>query len=80
LQLKSKARGCEDLGPWKRAICNHLWWCATNCNGDKEWLEERFTSIIYHSINEHIFEGDIVTSCAHEEIPLDMARKQKLFD
>jgi hypothetical protein len=31
-------------------------------------------------LNEHTFEGDIVTSCAHEEIPLDMARKQKMVD
>ena len=33
-QLRSKARDCEDLRPWIKAICNHLW-CATNYNGDK---------------------------------------------
>jgi hypothetical protein len=33
-------------------------------NGQKKDLLQ-----LYISVNEHTFEGDIVTSCAHEEIP-----------
>jgi hypothetical protein len=39
LLAKSKLRGAEDLGPWIKAICNHLWWCSGNSSGNKEWLE-----------------------------------------
>jgi hypothetical protein len=41
LLAKSKLRGA-DLGPWIKAICNHLWWCSSNSSGNKEWLEESF--------------------------------------
>jgi hypothetical protein len=44
-------------------------------NGQKKYLLQLFISV-----NEHTFEGDIVTSCAHEEIPLDIARKQYMVD
>ncbi|CAG2187304.1 unnamed protein product [Mytilus edulis] len=37
---KAKSKGCEDLNFWIKAICNHLWWCASNCEGDKVLLEE----------------------------------------
>ncbi|VDI71513.1 Hypothetical predicted protein [Mytilus galloprovincialis] len=39
---KAKAKGCdhEDLNVWIKAICNHLWWCASNCEGDIILLEE----------------------------------------
>jgi hypothetical protein len=40
-----------------------LWRYASNCN-----VGRNFTSIVYNSVNEHTFEGDIVTSCTHEEI------------
>ena len=57
LLAKSKLRGAEDLGPWIKAICNHLWWCSSNSCGNKEWLEESFISIVHHVVNEHTFEG-----------------------
>jgi hypothetical protein len=49
----SRARGCEDLGPWIRVICNHLWWCATNCNGDQvigcyNYNQESKLLLMYH--------------------------------
>ncbi|XP_052076197.1 uncharacterized protein LOC127714210 [Mytilus californianus] len=79
LQQKSKLRGAEDLAPWIKAICNHLWWCTSNCNGDKEWLEESWVSIVHHVINKHTFEGKTVSSCAHEEITPDIAEKKRLL-
>jgi hypothetical protein len=66
-----------DLGPWIKAICNHLWWCSSNSSGNKEWLEESFISIVHHVVNDHTFEGKMVTTCAHEPIAPEMARTKK---
>jgi solute carrier family 8 (sodium/calcium exchanger) len=77
LLAKSKLKGAEDLGSWIKAICNHLWWCSSNSSGNKEWLEESFISIVHHVVNEHTFEGKMVTTCAHEPIAPEMARTKK---
>lgn len=44
LLQKSKTSGCEELSSWIRAICNHLWCCSANCQGDKQWLKESWVS------------------------------------
>ena len=54
-----------DLSPWIQSICNHLWWCAANCDRDCDMLEEMWCSIIYHIVNVHEFEGDVFTKCMH---------------
>lgn len=77
LLQKSKTSGCEELSSWIRAICNHLWWCSANCQDDKQWLKESWVSIVHHVVNEHSFEGDIVTSCSHENVSPEDSRKKK---
>ena len=74
---KAKSKGCEDLNFWIKAICNHLWWCASNCEGDKVLLEESWLSICDHIVNTHTFEGKIFKQCAHTFIPTDVAAKKK---
>ncbi|VDI19825.1 Hypothetical predicted protein [Mytilus galloprovincialis] len=59
-----------------QAICNHLWWCASNCNGDKEWLEESWVFIVHHVINST--HSRAVTSCAHVKITPAIAKKKWL--
>ncbi|CAG2243572.1 unnamed protein product [Mytilus edulis] len=61
----------------KSAICNHLWCCASNCNSDKEWLEESWVSIVHHVINQHTFKGKAVTSYANDEITPAIAEKKR---
>ena len=36
LTAKCTKTKCEELGPWIRSICNHLWYCTASCNGDLE--------------------------------------------
>ncbi|VDI24237.1 Hypothetical predicted protein [Mytilus galloprovincialis] len=69
LNGKAKSKGCEDLNFWIQAICNHLWWCASNCEGDKVLLD--------HIVNTHTFEGKIFKQCAQTFIPTDVAAKKK---
>ena len=62
---------------WVKAICNHLWWCSRNCNGNKDWLEETWKSVVHHVVNEHSFSGEHITQCPHEPLEPDIARKKK---
>ena len=77
LTQRAKSKGAEELSPWIKAICNHLWWCARNCNGDKVWLEETWKSVVFHVANEHEFSGDLITRCTHEPLDPEVARKKK---
>lgn len=77
LVAKSKLRGCEDLHFWIKSICNHLWWCANNCNGDKDLLEESWKSIIQHVANVHTFEGKLLTECKHDTLNLDIVESTR---
>ena len=77
LMQRAKAKGCEDLGLWIKAICNHLWWCSSNCNGNKDWLEECWKSVVHHVVNEHSFTGEHITQCPHEPLEPEVARKKK---
>ena len=38
----------KDVNFWIKSICNYLWWCASNCKGDKDVLEESWISIVHH--------------------------------
>lgn len=79
LLQKSKTVGCEELSAWIKAVCNHLWWCLANCQGDKQWLKESWVSILHHVLNEHSFEGEIVTcaGCSHENLSPKEAKEKK---
>nr|XP_011431619.2 uncharacterized protein LOC105331212 [Crassostrea gigas] len=79
LLQKSKTTGCEELSAYIKAVCNHLWWCVANCQGDKQWLKESWVSILHHVLNEHSFEGEIVTcaGCSHENLSPKEAREKK---
>ncbi|CAC5394738.1 HARBI1 [Mytilus coruscus] len=61
----AKGKGCEDLKHWMKSFCYHLWWCASNYGGDTDILEERWISIVNHTVKIHSFEGKFFKQCAH---------------
>lgn len=67
----------SDLSPWSQSICNHLWWCASNCNGDEDLLVESWSAIIHHTVNRHEFPGVCYTKCAHPQLTDDQQRRKK---
>ena len=73
----AKTSGNEDLMPWISAIQNHLWWSAANCDQNPDKLQEMWQSTIYHIANEHEFEGNHFTECAHEPLSQEQTRKKK---
>ncbi|CAC5382298.1 unnamed protein product [Mytilus coruscus] len=77
LTLRAKGKGCEDLNHWMKSICNHLLWCASNCGGDKDILEESWISIVNHTVNIHSFESKFFKQCAHTQIEPEVSDTKK---
>ncbi|XP_070550648.1 uncharacterized protein [Ptychodera flava] len=79
LTQAAKKKGCEDLNPWIKSICNHLWWCAAQCEGDEQLLVEMWSSIGYHVANKHKFPRRFskVKACVHGPISREAERKKK---
>lgn len=53
----SKIKDCESIGPWKKSIINHFWWCSKNCGGNEEVLLETWHSVLFHIAGIHEWEG-----------------------
>ena len=54
LTKAAKNKGCNDLLPWIRSICNHLWWACQTCDGNTELLKEKWISVLHHTANLHL--------------------------
>ena len=73
----AKSKGCGELNPWIRSICNHFWWSCATCNQDLRLLTEKWTSIIFHIQNIHEWEdGESFLRCAHAELDDQQSRKK----
>lgn len=57
-----------DLAPWSQSICNHLWWCAANCDHSADMLEEMWCSLVHHVVNVHEFAGNVYVKCSHDPL------------
>lgn len=73
----AKKKGYEELIPWIRSICNHLWYCAAECDENPEILVELWKSLLFHIQNIHVLEGTYVQMCGHPELDVESARKKK---
>jgi hypothetical protein len=63
----------NDIKPWIPSICNHVWWCSRQAEGDPDKLEE----MVYHISNRHTFPGKIVSRCGHPPLSPDDIRKKR---
>ena len=81
IRKASKKKGCQILLEWLPAISNHLWWSASSCNGDVVLLREKWTSILYHIVNRHMWGGATkFTQCAHRPLSRTEQRKKKWLE
>ena len=57
----------EELTPWVNAIANHLWYCASACEGNAILMKEMWTSILHHIKNQHTWTGgaELYKECNH---------------
>ena len=73
----SKRKRCEQLKPWIKSICNHLWWACATCNQDQDLLKEKWTSIVFHIQNKHQWTGNFLYhECSHEMLSKEVERKK----
>ena len=62
----------SSLQLWSKSIANHVWWAAESCEGDTEFLEEKYLSLLKHVSNVHQWEdGYKITGCEHADLPQD---------
>ena len=51
---------------------NHVWWAAESCQGDADFLEEKYLSLLKQVSNVHRWEdGYKMTDCEHADLPQD---------
>ena len=78
LTEKAKKKDLSELSPWIKSVSSHLWWCAETCEGDKERLREKWTSIVQQTVNiHHLDSADLYHECAHPHIPRNVARTKR---
>ena len=79
LTALSKEKQCEELQPWIKSICNHLYWVAASTpNGNGQMMTEKWLSLGNHIQNLHVHDGALFPSCEHP--PLEgIERKKKWF-
>ena len=67
----------NDIKPWIPSICNHVWWCSRQAEGDPDKLKEMWRSLLYHISNRHTFPGKIVARCRQPPLSPDDIRKKR---
>lgn len=69
---------CEDLLPWVRSICNHLWWFCETCQGNKDFLKDEWPSVLHYTANLHTWGGThLFSECAHPPHLIDREERTK---
>lgn len=68
-----KLKDCDTAQHWKKAIVNHIYWCAASTpDGNGDLMVAKFKSLLNHirNIHEH---GDIFPRCEH---PADYPQRE----
>ena len=77
LVAAGKASSCRALLPWIQSIINHLWWSAQTCNGDRQLLVEKWTTIVHHIVKVHSWTNcHKFHHCDHDDLSQDTQRKK----
>ena len=72
LTKAGKQKGCTDILPGVKSVCNHLWWACQTCDGNPQVLKEKWLSVLHHTVNSHSWGGsDFFSECAHPPLPQD---------
>ncbi|XP_073714613.1 uncharacterized protein [Misgurnus anguillicaudatus] len=74
----SRHKENQELQPWIRSICNHLWYSCATCGGDPNELLVKWKSILYHIVGVHswIEEGN-TKKCDHNDLNPEQQWRKK---
>lgn len=69
------------LARWAPAVVNHLYWSIATCGGNGKELAERFTSIVHHSVNRHVFpHNQFYRKCDHPPLSNEALGRKEWLD
>uniref|UniRef100_A0A9J8B7I9 Uncharacterized protein n=1 Tax=Cyprinus carpio carpio TaxID=630221 RepID=A0A9J8B7I9_CYPCA len=69
----AKQRSWKEVGPWKKSIVNHLYWCGASSSSGKE-IVAKWRSLVNHVQDIHEHEGEF-QRCQHPPLVGDQARQ-----
>lgn len=73
----SKKKSSEELRPWIKSICNHLWWSCATCDQNEVLLKEKWISLLFHIQNKHQWTGHIFYhECCHADLSPEEERSK----
>lgn len=78
LNKAAKKNALKSLLEWVPSIVNHFWWSVSTCNKDPQLLYEKFSSVIYHTVNKHEWGGyKKFKKCEHPPLTKEEAAQKK---
>ena len=79
LTALSNQKDCSELGPWIKAIGNHMYWTAASTpQQDGELMLAKWQSLLNHIVNVHTGHSERFQQCLHPIIPPSDDRKKWL--
>lgn len=65
LEVCAKKKGAESIGPWIKAISNHMYWIAMTSGDDETMKLAKWTSLMNHIVDRHEGHSYIFPRCEH---------------
>ena len=72
-----RGKACEELRPWIKSICNHLWWSSATCEQNEMLSKEKWISLLFHIQNRHYWTRHaLYHQCCHADLSTDEERSK----
>ncbi|XP_051578294.1 uncharacterized protein LOC127454857 isoform X2 [Myxocyprinus asiaticus] len=74
----SRRKGNQEVQPWIKSICNHLWYACATCGGNPDILTKKWKFLLHHICGVHSWmEDGIQHKCLHSDLSPDQQRRKK---
>ncbi|KAJ8351919.1 hypothetical protein SKAU_G00233950 [Synaphobranchus kaupii] len=70
----AKLKNCQEVGPWRKSVVNHLYWSGSTSTSGKE-VVAKWTSVANHIQDIHIHDGELFPKCLHQPLVGEQARQ-----
>ncbi|KAJ8356495.1 hypothetical protein SKAU_G00192890 [Synaphobranchus kaupii] len=70
----AKLKNCQEVGPWRKSVVNHLYWSGSTSTSGKE-VVAKWTSVANHIQDIHIHDCELFPKCLHQPLIGEQARQ-----